>query len=627
MAIIADPKNNKLEKEILETIVTSFVSEVFTQTASLFGGTKDELKQFFNKGLKRYLEKQRDKYSHIKTLLKGNTPIYLYDIYYHLKLRNDDKTIDTKSVKSLFLESNYVTIIGDAGSGKSTLVKHLFLNSISEKSGIPILIELRYLNDYNNDFQNYIYEKIFENKLSQNSDILERLLSNGKFVFFLDGFDELNSNIKTKVITSLNSFINTYDKNKFILTTRPYSDIEHLPLFHNYFVKRLDKDNGEIEGFIHKQLQNETELALKIVESVKGNKSVYIESFLTNPLLLSLYILTFQSDSSVPSEKSVFYRRVINVLFSEHDSKTKLGYPREKLTKLNQQQFEEVLKSFCFISYFESKFSWESDYVTEKLMRIKQNLNIIPFDNNDLIKDLKLALALWVDDNGMMSFAHRSLQEYFAALSIKHLNQIQNKRIYEKIITRFSSIRSLNEVENFLSLCEEMDVINFKKYYLLPLLYELKLILDNTSDTKLGESFLTFFSTGINYKIEDNRFFPKPVEINDGLVYRTIYIHLPYTKKLYNYLQDLSLNQKLTNCKFEEREINIRSVQNNNKKEVARHIGIVKNNIPQDFWEICGNEIIGIAKEFYTFIDDSILQTENFIKKSEELDKDLVDLI
>lgn len=614
-----------MEKEILETVVTSFVGELFNQSAKLFEGTGDELKQFLNRGLKRYLEKQRDKYSHIKTLLRGNTPVYLYDIYYHLRISNRKEVIETKSIHNVFLKSNYVTIIGDAGSGKSTLVKHLFLNSIFEKSGIPILVELRYLNDYKNSFEEYIYEKIFENKLSQNENILDRLLSNGKFVFFLDGFDELNSDVKPGVIASLNSFINSYDKNKFILTTRPYSDIEHLPLFHNYFVLGLDKGKGEIEGFIHKQLQNETELALKIVQSVKSNKSEYIESFLTNPLLLSLYILTFQSDSSVPSEKSVFYRRVINVLFSEHDSKTKLGYPREKLTKLNQQQFEEVLKAFCFISYFESKFNWESDYVSEKLSRIKTRLNNNEFDNNDFIKDLKLAIALWVDDNGTMSFAHRSLQEYFAALSVKHLNPEQNARIYEKIITRFSSIRSLNEVENFLSLCEEMDVVNFKKHYLIPLMYELKEQLDPTSEKSLGVSFLTFFCSAINFRPNQEGHVPQPVEINDHIVYKAIYIHLPYTKKLYNYLQEMSFKGNFSKCDAQERQLVIGHKKD--RTEIVKQIPLIQSQIPEDFWGLCGEEIMKIAKDYYSFLEKSIKSNEDYIKKSDELDKDLVDLI
>jgi len=615
-----------MEKEVLDTIVSSFIGEIFNQSKGLFAGANDEVKQFFNRGLKRYLEKQKEKYSYIKTLLKGNSPVYLYEIYYHLKLISDGKILETKSISELFKHSNYVTIIGDAGSGKSTLVKHLFLNSISEKVGVPVLVELRYLNDYDNSFESYIYEKIFENKLSQNSNILDRLLSEGKFVFFLDGFDELNADVKHKVILSLTNFISIYDKNRFILTTRPYSDIEHLQLFHNFFVRPLSKIEGEIEGFIHKQLQSETELALKIVKSVESNKSVYIESFLTNPLLLSLYILTFQSDSSVPSAKSVFYRRVINVLFSEHDSKTKLGYPREKRTRLNQQQFEEILKSFCFIAFFEGEFSWTFDYINEKLNIIKQKLNTSSFDNNDFICDLKLALALWVDDNGILSFAHRSLQEYFAALSIKHLSLSQNKRIYEKIINRFSGIRRLNEVENFLSLCEEMDVINFKKFYALPLLKELKSMLDNSNSRKLGESFLLFFASAINYKKEPSNYFPQVVEINGDLVYKSIYLHLPFTKKLFDYLKTIALENKLIMCKSHEKAL-ASTERDHSDNEKIYQIKFMSEEIPQDFWDICGQEITNIATEFYCFIETSIQENENYLRKVEESDKDLVDLI
>ena len=117
--------------------------------------------------------------------------------------------------------------------GKSTLIKHLFLSSIIEKFAIPILIELRYLNDFLTSIEDFIKENIFENKLSHSNGILNRLLKKGKFVFFLDGFDEIESNIKSQTIKELNTFINKYGKNKFVLTSRPFTNIEFLPLFHN----------------------------------------------------------------------------------------------------------------------------------------------------------------------------------------------------------------------------------------------------------------------------------------------------------------------------------------------------------------------------------------------------------
>jgi len=188
-----------MEEKFLATMVTSFTKILITESKELFSDiydqVYDETKQFIGKDLKRYLTKQQDKYSHIKTLLRGNTPVFLYDIYFPLKLTCDKGIISTQSIRTVFENSNYITIIGDAGSGKSTLVKHLYLNTIKEKYKIPILVELRYLNNIDLSFEEYIRSITSLNKISVNQDILNRFFEKGKFVFFLDGYDELDEEI------------------------------------------------------------------------------------------------------------------------------------------------------------------------------------------------------------------------------------------------------------------------------------------------------------------------------------------------------------------------------------------------------------------------------------------------
>ena len=609
-----------MEEKILETIVTSFIGELVKESKNIFNDLADEGSQLLKTGLNKYLLKQKEKYSHLKTLLKRNTPVYLYDIYYPLKLTNREETINTNLISNVFEKTNYVTIIGDAGSGKSTVVKHLFLNSIYTQFAIPILVELRYLNEYENDLESYIIDKVLENKIAENPKILERLLEKGKFVFFLDGYDELNSDIKIKIIENLNSFINQFPENKFLLTTRPFSDIEHLQIFHNYNVKKLSFEDGEIEGFIHKQLTSENELANKIFDSINTNKSEYIQSFLSNPLLLSLYILTFQSNAGVPSKKYIFYRRVIQALFSEHDSKTKLGFVREQLSGLKQEEFEDILKIFCFLSYFESKFNWDLDYILDKFNRIKKTKNI-DFNNNKVIRDLKSAVALWVEDNGDYSFAHRSLQEYFAALFVKNLNPVENERIYSKIIERFSKISRLNEVRNFLSLLEEMDTLNFKRHYYLPLLKELREIISTENDETLFISFIQFFAQGVKLLPEKNNRRFLDIDINNSTIYKSIYIHLPFTQKLYDILRDVNNENRQIVCGNDTVKL-----KRGRKEEEIEYINFNKN-LPAEYKDICYENVLALGKEFSVFIDNEIKKTENYIEKSIEIDRDFVDLI
>ncbi|WP_041557383.1 NACHT domain-containing protein [Cellulophaga algicola] len=232
--------------------------------------------------------------------------------------------------------------------------------------------------------ETYIKKTISQNKLAINEDILEKLLEKGKFTLFLDGFDEVDEKTKKILVKQVMDFVNKYSDNFYLLTSRPYSNIENLPLFTNLKMKELSLENGEIKGFVYKQLGAEKELAEKAYKSIEQGEAKYIHSFLKNPLLLSLYLLTFQNDASIPDRKYIFYRRVINALFSEHDSKTKLGYVREKLCGLDQEKFELILKSFSFLSYFENEFSFNRDYVNFKLKLIKEKRNLILIIINSL---------------------------------------------------------------------------------------------------------------------------------------------------------------------------------------------------------------------------------------------------
>ena len=127
-------------------------------------GMKDGINHFFYVGILPYLDSFRDKYYYSKTFLHRLEKQEFYDLFFPIYLKGKKGTIKTDSINEVFSQSNFVTIVGEAGSSKSMLTKHLFLNAIKESFKIPILIELRKVVENDNSLFEYIVDFLFNNK-------------------------------------------------------------------------------------------------------------------------------------------------------------------------------------------------------------------------------------------------------------------------------------------------------------------------------------------------------------------------------------------------------------------------------------------------------------------------------
>ena len=459
-------------------VVGDKLKSLFTTIATEFG---EEVKQFLNTNMLEYQIEEHARNYCTKTLLHRLQPKELMSFYQPLFItpygknhtlfneRKNTKRIPTDSIKEVFSQRQFITLIGSAGSGKSTIVKYLFLNAIDTNFKIPVKVELRYLNDFNGTIIEFITDRIFKlNKLATHARIIERLMSSGDFVFFLDGYDEIVTSKKEKITKEIDDLVKRYNKNFYLLTSRPYTEIDLLPSFHNFEVCDLSDD--EINEFIRKQISvEEKEICDKIIEAVNSKENVSYKSFLSNPLLLSMFILTFQSYSSIPQKRTEFYSQVFDALYSVHDSMSKLAFVREKHSGLPKEQIVEVLKLFSFLSYFEEKFLFSGIYFTEKLEYIKEKKKNILFENSKLLYDLQVAIGILNKEGTDYTFPHRSLQEYFAAMYIFSLNDDNKKSIYSKIIKLLTG-RHINFQSriNFYLLLSEIDERNVIKYVLIP---------------------------------------------------------------------------------------------------------------------------------------------------------------
>ncbi len=483
-------------------------------------------------------------------------------------------------------------MIGSAGSGKSTVVKYLFLNAIECDFKIPIKIELRYLNDFDGSVIEYIKENIFKlSKLASNDRIIERLMKSGDFIFFLDGYDEISSSRKERITKQIDDLVKLYNKNYYVLTTRPYTEIEMLPLFHNYEVCELSDE--DISQFIRKQIPaTESELIDKIIEAINNPENRSYKSFLSNPLLLSMFILTFQSYSSIPQKRSAFYSQVFDALFSVHDSMSKLAFVREKQSGLSKEQIIELMELFSFLSYFEEKFIFTSAYLNNKLDNIKEKKSHIKFDNQKLVSDLQVAIGIINQDGTEYTFPHRSLQEYFAALYISSLSNSNKEIVYRKIVSALTNDRGfrMNSKDNFHLLLSELDEEGVIKYAIIPFLESFKRRLQLSK---------------MNFKTIIERF------VQLETFYSSFY---PVLKEEELMKQNHLYSERFLEYHPKKKGEDIGSEEWNKKSEKARE-------------KLANNDIRPFLESFKKKIDDKTSELKSYLEQQNKSDSDIISLI
>lgn len=445
-------------------------------------------------GLTNYLHSQTEKYYFTNTFIHRSEKVRFDEIYYPLKARHGELKTNFSNLDDIFENYKNITLVGSAGSGKTTLIKYLFLSTIRKKNKIPILIELRFLNDYNGDFEKLILDKILKTEVKPSSEIFNRALRSGKFLFLLDGYDEIFSTKKQELNRQIELFVDSFSSNSFLITTRPGSGIENFARFYDFKMSLLE--NEDVDGFITK-IVNSDERRSRIIELIHDPKNkTYIE-YLRNPLLLSMFILAFESHPEIPSRKSAFYRNVFDTLYSKHDGITKNSFPREKLTNFEREDFEKILQAFSYLTLIQGKYSYTSEYLTDILNKILISLNL-KCKTEDLIYDLQTSISILVLDGFEYFFPHRSMQEYFAAQFLSNLPTDKKAKAYSNLI-KISQDISADLSFHLWELCSELDRLSFLQYFIIPLLQNDLKEISNKSDLASLNSFIKILNAGIYY--------------------------------------------------------------------------------------------------------------------------------
>lgn len=433
-----------------EELIKTFVSELINQfTLPIFNGlkkltkeTSNKIQVSFNLCFSEYLERNYERYSKTKTLLYREMPVNIKDFYVRTDLRINSKLIGENTFIDEIENNKRIIVLGNAGSGKSTFCKSLFVELIEKPVGIfPIFIELRHLNSSSDkSIYNFILNSMISINPSFNKEQLDYAFKLGKILVVLDGFDEVNSEDREEVEKEILYLSNNYHGVRILISSRFDNRFSSWEEFYQYRILELDKNKAL--SLINK-LDYDRQVKTSFLTELDNKLYKSHTSFASNPLLLTMMLLTYEQIAEIPNKIHLFYEQAFLTLFNKHDS-LKSMYKRKSFSQLPLDDFKRCLEAFCILSYCDRLYSFEENEIN-KYIDNSIAISGVNTNSSDFLNDLLDSVCILQRDGLGFNFTHRSFQEYFSAQFLVNVTSAKKYDLFEKIfnISRQDSVISM----------------------------------------------------------------------------------------------------------------------------------------------------------------------------------------
>jgi hypothetical protein len=387
-----------------------------------------------------------DKFSTIKTLLNSSDKIPVQEIYVGLSFSHRGQPKeggDIFNAVSSRSSSSKIILSGVGGCGKSMFFKNAVTSMITDRQNpLPIAFELKALNEQSDKLLEAIHKNINLHDKGYSLADLEDDLQNCRFSLLLDGFDEIDYENRPVRHNEIIEIANKFPDLNILITSRPNEGGGNFHAFETFRVEPMTLDQC-IELINRIKFDDDIKSAFK--ERLAAGLYDSHSAYLSNPLLLTMMLLTFSQSGDVPNELVEFYEQTFEALYYKHDRLKGGQYKRSFKSKLQMLEFRNVLSHFCAASYSENKIDFTS---TEAFDFLSDSISEYEVDTTPeaVLFDLIESTCLLKQDGLRTTFIHRSFQEYFTAVFVCALDNTFGLKALDTMMTRALSDKVIDMV-------------------------------------------------------------------------------------------------------------------------------------------------------------------------------------
>lgn len=164
-------------------IVASAIQSIALSLRDLSSQAREKLIRDFRVGFSDFLTASYSRCQLVKTLISGDKPVPLTEIYVNLNLSCQDINIDDIDLIDNLEKYRRVVVCGLGGAGKSMLMKYLTTCRFEKTNGkIPLFVELRHLNSLTKkELVQFIYSSCTTAKGNVKFETFDRVMQSGGF--------------------------------------------------------------------------------------------------------------------------------------------------------------------------------------------------------------------------------------------------------------------------------------------------------------------------------------------------------------------------------------------------------------------------------------------------------------